>query len=237
MIFDNKVQNYVTKLMGFFIRKGKKTTIESKFENYMLNIMHNKKKNIYALLNICRIKTSTYIRYIERRRGRRSKFRIKLLDKEKGEGRSLLLVGRSLYKHTAKAPRQFKNLFTQELMTWASGNHVLKQKYKETHIIARKYAPYSWFSKKKHYLKVRKKPKNKLIIKKIKVWARRIKFLLAKKVTYKLSIRKINFLIKKLFKLRLKIQSLKRKFKKRPKRIWIRKNLWKKKINKFWKKN
>jgi len=52
-----------------------------------------------------------------------------------------------MYWHTKKSPRQFRFLFNQELNNWFYGKHSLKQKYKETHIIAKRYAPRSWFWK------------------------------------------------------------------------------------------
>lgn len=115
MIFNNKVQYYVTKLTGFFIRKGKKTKADNIFQTYVLNNMHSRKKNIYALFNICQAKTSTYLRLISRRRGKRLKFKIKFLRKSLGERRGRLLVGKSLYATTQKNTRQFSLLFKQDL--------------------------------------------------------------------------------------------------------------------------
>ena len=118
MIFNNNTQEYLTSLMGFFIKKGKKTKAEYLFQNYLVTKMNSNKNNIYALLKRCQIKTSSYLRIIEKRRGKRSKYRIKLLDNAQlGINRGLLLVGRSLYTNTKKAPRQFKALFGAELQS------------------------------------------------------------------------------------------------------------------------
>ena len=120
------------------------------FQNYLVTKMNSNKNNIYALLKRCQIKTSSYLRIIEKRRGKRSKYRIKLLDNAQlGINRGLLLVGRSLYTNTKKAPRQFKALFGAELQSWSFGKHSLKEKYKETHSLAKRYAPRSWFFKNK----------------------------------------------------------------------------------------
>ena len=115
MLLNTEVHQYISSLMGFFIRKGKKTKVESLFKDYIYNKMCFKKRNLYALLKRCKIKTSTYIRLIERRRGKRSIFRVVYLEKYLGEKRGLLLVGKSLYLNTKKAPRQFKTLFNQDL--------------------------------------------------------------------------------------------------------------------------
>lgn len=149
MIFNNKVQYYVTKLTGFFIRKGKKTKADNIFQTYVLNNMHSRKKNIYALFNICQAKTSTYLRLISRRRGKRLKFKIKFLRKSLGERRGRLLVGKSLYATTQKNTRQFSLLFKQDLENWSYGRHILKEKYKEIHKIAKRHAPRNWYSKSK----------------------------------------------------------------------------------------
>ena len=147
MIFNNKVQAYVTSLTGFFIRKGKKAKAESIFQNYVLKNMHSKKKNIYAVLNVCQAKTSTYVRIIARRRGKRVKFKVRLLKKSLGQRRGQLLVGRSLYANTRKNTRQFPILFRQDLENWSYGRHALKERYKDTHRTAKRHAPRNWFSK------------------------------------------------------------------------------------------
>ena len=149
-MFNNEVHQYLTSLMGFFVRKGKKTKTEALFHNYIQDKMISNKKNLYALLKRCKIKTSTYLQLIERRRGKRSKYRVWLLaDKYIGVRRGLLLVGRSAYLNTKKSSRQFKSLLNQELETWSLGKHSLKQKYKASHILAKRHAPRSWFFKSK----------------------------------------------------------------------------------------
>ena len=149
MIFSDEVQHYATSLIGFFIRKGKKTLAESLIHNFIANKMTSKNKNIYSLLARCKIKTSTYLGLLAKRRGKRVKYRIKFLNKEVGEKRGLVLVGRSVYQATKKSSRQFNTLLNQELETWSMGKHSWKDKYKETHIIARKHAPRGWFRVKK----------------------------------------------------------------------------------------
>jgi len=110
------VQKYLTNLSGFFIRKGNKTKAEQLFYSYVLKTVNLKKKqNVFTTLSKCKVKTSTYIGYIERRRGKRSKYRIKYLQKHPGEKKGLLLVRRSAYLQTKRSSRNFKTLLTQEL--------------------------------------------------------------------------------------------------------------------------
>jgi len=83
--------------MRFFVRKGKKQKIQSKIYTLIRTKDKNQKWKFRKMLRICCIKTSTYLRLIQRRRGRRIQYKIKFLKRSFGRKRGLLLVGKSMY--------------------------------------------------------------------------------------------------------------------------------------------
>ena len=100
MIFNTTSHTYLTSLMGFFVRKGKKQKVQSKIYTHVKGKGCKEQQKFSEMLQICCIKTSTYLRLIQRRRGRRILYKIKFLKRSFGRQRGLLLVGKSMYWHT-----------------------------------------------------------------------------------------------------------------------------------------
>lgn len=157
-MLDTKNQEYLLNLMGYFIRKGKKTTSEGLFRKYITNKFITNKRNLYAELKTCKYRTTKYLHINEKKRGRRSKYRIQTLrSKRVGEKVGVVLVGRSAYLNTKKSPKQFATLFNQDISNWNTGKHLLKQKYKEPSIMAKRYGPKFWFRSKEQVERIFKR--------------------------------------------------------------------------------
>jgi len=97
MLFNSTAHTYLSSLMRFFVRKGKKQKIQSKIYTFIRIKNKDQKSKLRRMLKTCCIKTSTYLRLIQRRRGRRTQYKIKFLKRSFGRKRGLLLVGKSMY--------------------------------------------------------------------------------------------------------------------------------------------
>ncbi len=134
---------YFQKMRQFFVRKGKKSRIESNFKEYLIQRAVIKKDDLNILLSNAFLNSVPYIKLKTRRRGKRVRYKVDFLEKKRGMSKALLAFSKNISK---EGP--FSKNFEKELENLSSGKSQIMVKRNEMHRVALKNVPYSWLKKK-----------------------------------------------------------------------------------------
>ncbi len=135
---------FFQKMLCFFIKKGKKSRVESLLRLFLLMRSKKKKMFLQAFLNKCVLNVTPFTHLKTKRRGKRISYRVNIIDKEQAKKKSLLLFSKQLRE---QKNIKFIDLFEKELESWATGKSSLVQKTKEIHQTSAKIIPYTWRDK------------------------------------------------------------------------------------------
>jgi ribosomal protein S7 len=142
---------YFQKMKQFFLKGGKKSTIEKLFFYFLERRALLKKDNILELLDICILNSTPFVQLKSRRRGKRIKYKIGFMEKERGEKKSLGVLQQNIY--SKENSEGFVLKFEKELESLASGKNSMVLKRDEIHRLAMENTPYAWTYSKKKKLK------------------------------------------------------------------------------------
>lgn len=132
---------YFQKMRQFFVRKGKKSTLESIFKAYLIQRGMSKKNDLPLLLSNAFFNSVPYIKLKTRRRGKRIRYKVGFLEKDKGMNQALLSFSKNMSDNKHKGGYFAKN-FEKELENLSSKKSPIMLKRNELHRMALKYAPY-----------------------------------------------------------------------------------------------
>ncbi len=135
---------FFQKMLCFFIKKGKKSRVESLLRLFLLMRSKKKKMFLQAFLNKCVLNVTPFTHLKTKRRGKRISYRVNIVDKEHAKKKSLLLFSKQLRE---QKNIKFVDLFEKELESWATGKSSLVQKTKEIHQTSAKIIPNTWREK------------------------------------------------------------------------------------------
>ena len=153
---------YLNNLKQFFLKQGKKSTLEHLFKEYMINPPIKKLNNWNKKTNLkfirCEQNSTPYIKLAMRKRGKRVKYRITYLEKNRQLKKAILPFAKLVKERKINS---FIFSFDKEIENLSSGKSNIMNKRDEMHQLAFAKAPYLWKKKRKQ---VKIKRKNKLLI-------------------------------------------------------------------------
>jgi ribosomal protein S7 len=132
---------YFQNIKQFFLRKGKKNRMESLMHDFLIKRAKTNKGDISAVLKSCILNSTPYIRLKVRRRGKKVRYKIGFLEKEKAERKALSALSKNFKDQTAT---RFSTGLEKELEMLASGKSNLTLKRDELHKLALLNSPYRW---------------------------------------------------------------------------------------------
>ncbi len=103
---------FFQKMLCFFIKKGKKSRVESLLRLFLLMRSKKKKMFLQAFLNKCVLNVTPFTHLKTKRRGKRISYRVNIIDKEQAKKKSLLLFSKQLRE---QKNIKFVDLFEKEL--------------------------------------------------------------------------------------------------------------------------
>ncbi len=129
------------KLSGYFLKKGKKSLIENKIRVSLIKGFEKKKKktkeNFKKVIKTLEVnaknsltKAIPYIRLLMRKRGKRIKYKIGLLKKQKGERKAYLAISKLLRENKTG---NFLNLLHKETTNTVLGKNNITAKKNMMH--------------------------------------------------------------------------------------------------------
>lgn len=134
----SKSLKYFNEIKQHFLKQGKKSRMEKLFKIFLLKRAKNAKQNFSNTVQKCMINATPYIRLKMRRRGKRTKYKIAILNKIKREKKSLAVIKQSIGKPSSQ---NFLEVFEKEFEKLAIGNSIGTQKRNELHRLAFKIVP------------------------------------------------------------------------------------------------
>ncbi len=147
---------YFQKLVAYFLKKGKKSIIESKIRLYLKETKLKKQK---WLVNstACVQNVTPHIRLLVRKRGKRLKYKIGFLECEKAEKKAFLAISKLLKDHKTG---NFLSVLEKEIENIALGKNNLVAKKNLLHKTAWQFAPIKWRKNKLRLGKYNKRNKS-----------------------------------------------------------------------------
>jgi ribosomal protein S7 len=124
----------------FFIKKGKKNIIESRFYDYIKQRSVLNKTNTGELLDKTFNNTTNYVFLKSRRRGKRVKHKVTYLEAARGSKRAILTFSK-LFKDQHKKGSSFARLLDKELNNISNEKNNLAIKRDELHKLALENTP------------------------------------------------------------------------------------------------
>lgn len=140
-IFLSKMNSigFFQNMKQFFIKKGKKHSVESLFKSLLILRAKNNKKETKALLSNCMLNASPFVALKMRKRGKRTTYKVNFLDEKKGERKALIAFSKAT---SSKFSGRFAPVLEKELEDLANGKSPISTKRDEIHRIALENAPY-----------------------------------------------------------------------------------------------
>jgi len=156
---------YLNNLKQFFIKQGKKSTLENLFKEYMINPpikkINNWNKKASLKFIKCEQNSTPYVKLAIRKRGKRVKYKITYLEKHRQLKKAILPFARVVKERKINS---FLLSFDKEIENLSSGKSNIMVKRDEMHQLAFAKAPYLWKKKRKQ---VKIKRKNKIVLRSI----------------------------------------------------------------------
>ena len=128
-----KSAQYFNEIKQYFIKKGKKSITEKLFRQFLLSRAKTGKKLFAPVIQKCIINSTPYIRLKVRRRGKRTNYKIAILNKNRGDKKSLAALSQSIGKPSSQ---RFLGVFEKEFEKLAVGNSIVTQKRDDLHRLA-----------------------------------------------------------------------------------------------------
>ena len=154
---------YLNTLKQFFIKQGKKSILESKFKEYMINPSIKKtlgwNKKTESKFIKCEQNSTPYVKLLLRKRGKRVKYKVTYLQQESRLKKAVLPFSKLVKERKMNS---FLISFDKEIENLSAGRSQVMVKRDELHQLAFSKAPYSW-KKKRKQVKAKKKIKNFLL--------------------------------------------------------------------------
>lgn len=132
---------YLQKMKQFFIRKGKKSTLEKLFRTFLFNKCASKKNDINKIIQDAAMNSMPYVKLKTRRKGKRVLYKVSYLEQKDSMRKGLLAFSKNLNDNRNI---KFLNSLDKELDNLSSGKSVIMTKRDELHRLALENAPYSW---------------------------------------------------------------------------------------------
>lgn len=135
--------NYFQKLALYFLKKGKKSILESKIRVYLKEVKQKKQK---LLVNSTRCVQNVrpYVRLLVRKRGKRLKYKVGFIEREKAEKKAFLSISKLLKDNKTG---NFLSVLDKEIENIALGKNNLVTKKNLLHKTAWQFAPFKWRKK------------------------------------------------------------------------------------------
>lgn len=140
----------------YFIKKGRKETIENSFKAFLFNRAPLKKKKLRVILFKSMAHITPFVRLKVRKRRRYTKYKLHPAKQDWGRRKAL---GSFIKVFKGHKPKDFFITLEKELGILQSGKSNIQIKRDEYHKIAWRWAPYKW---KKAFYIARKQKKAKL---------------------------------------------------------------------------
>lgn len=136
---DLNTITYFQNLKQFFLRKGKKDRMESLMREFLVARAKANKGDITETLKACILNSTPYVRLKVKRRGKKVKYKIGFLEKEKAERKALGTLSKN-FKDQSNS--KFILGLEKELDVLALGKSAITTKRDEMHKLALLNSPY-----------------------------------------------------------------------------------------------
>jgi ribosomal protein S7 len=150
---------YLNNLKQFFIKQGKKSTLENLFKEYMINPpikkINNWNKKTSLKFIKCEQNSTPYVKLAMRKRGKRVKYKITYLEKHRQLKKAILPFAKIVKERKINS---FLLSFDKEIENLSSGKSNIMVKRDEIHQLGFAKAPYLW-KKKRKQVKIKRKSK------------------------------------------------------------------------------
>lgn len=134
---------YLQRLQLFFLKKGKKSLLETQLRRWMLNRALQEKSSLNSLLQQCILHGTPFVNLKTRRRGKRVFYKVGYMDRYNGERKSLGVLRNTL---KGQIHVSFIQALEKEIETLAAGKSPIVEKRDEMHRLALEAAPSGWLN-------------------------------------------------------------------------------------------
>jgi len=134
---------YLQRLQLFFLKKGKKSMLETHLRRWLIDRAQHDKSSVNLLLNKCILHGIPFISLKTRRRGKRVFYKVGYMERINGERKSLGALRNVLKGHTQA---RFVDALEKEIELLASGKSQIVEKRDELHRLALEASPSGWLS-------------------------------------------------------------------------------------------
>jgi ribosomal protein S7 len=140
---DFRPVEYMQRMQLFFLKRGKKATLESSLRDWLVSRARQGKTSVYSLLHNCILHGTPFISLKTRRRGKRVFYKVGYMERERGERKSLGALRQSLKDQSYE---RFTQALEKEIESLASGKSRIVEKRDELHRLALEAAPSGWLN-------------------------------------------------------------------------------------------
>jgi ribosomal protein S7 len=134
---------YMQRMQLFFLKRGKKASLETLLRNWLVNRAQQGKTSVYSLLHNCILYGTPFISLKTRRRGKRVFYKVGYMERSRGERKSLGALRQSIKEQDYQ---RFTDALEKEIELLASGKSRIVEKRDELHRLALEASPSGWLT-------------------------------------------------------------------------------------------
>jgi ribosomal protein S7 len=140
---DFRPVEYLQRMQLFFLKRGKKASLESLLRSWLVRRARQGKTSVYSLLHNCILYGTPFVSLKTRRRGKRVFYKVGYMERERGERKSLGALRQTLKDQNYE---RFTDALEKEIESLASGKSRIVEKRDELHRLALEASPSGWLT-------------------------------------------------------------------------------------------